>query len=100
MTIKYLLMFPTYCKHSDISVDGPCCISGTFLLADAKMRGSAVRALGPSDVGAGFAGELDMRIRWVHTGRVDPPPKRRLQNAMAQVRGIPALLSVTVCCCL
>ena len=50
---RYLLMHPTYCKRSAVSVNGQADISGTFLLADAKMRGSAVRALGPSDLGQG-----------------------------------------------
>ena len=43
MTLKYLVMFPTYCKHSKIVAPGDGSIAGTFLLTDAKLQGSAMR---------------------------------------------------------
>jgi len=86
MTIKYLLLFPTYCKRSAIKVLGNSHIRGTFLLSDAKLRGSAVRALGPSDLGRGFSGELDMELQWTHTANIDAAPPRKLLSATDQAR--------------
>ena len=74
--VRYLLAAPTYCKNSTVKVTGPGSIVGTFLLTDAKLRGSACRELGEHDVGRGFSGELDMALHWTHVRELDPlPPK-------------------------
>ena len=60
-------------------------IRGTFLLTDAKMRGSAVRGHGHDKLGAGFSGELDMSLQWMHTSRLDPPPSTPKSGALTQL---------------
>ena len=72
MTVKYLILFPDYCKHSTIAMHGNGSIAGTFLLTDPKLHGSAMRVLGPSDLGKGYSGELDMAIHLTHSPLVDP----------------------------
>lgn len=76
MTLKWLIQCPEHCKHKKgtLTATGDGGIAGTFLLTDAKLQGSAVRVLGPHDLGAGFSGELDMAIQWTHTTLLDPAP--------------------------
>ena len=86
LTLKYLVTQPDYCKHAPPlarSRDGS--VSGTFLLSDAKLRGSAVRALGPSELGKGFSGEVDMRLHWMHAASLPPPPPPKRRTAMEQL---------------
>jgi len=86
LTLKYLVTQPDYCKHAPPlarSRDGS--VSGTFLLSDAKLRGSAVRALGPSELGKGFSGEVDMRLHWMHAALPPPPPPKR-RTALEQLK--------------
>jgi len=86
LTLKYLVTQPDYCKHAPPltrSRDGS--ISGTFYLSDAKLRGSAVRALGPSELGKGFSGEVDMRLHWMHAASLPPPPPPKRRTAMEQL---------------
>jgi len=85
MTIKYLLLFPDYCKHSAIELHGEGAISGTFLLTDAKLRGSAMRVLGPHDLGAGFSGELDMDLHLTHSPLVPSLPPVKPTPAIEQL---------------
>jgi len=53
MTTKYLATLPGYCKHQprtlERSSDG--CVSASFLLCGPERHGSAMRGLGPSDLG-------------------------------------------------
>ena len=84
MTIKYLIAAPNYCKHSVCKVFGRGHIAGTFLLTDAKLRGSACRALGPHELGRGLSGEIDMAIQWTHMEGIDPPPPKPM-TAMQQM---------------
>jgi len=74
MTLKWLHQAPDHCKHAQgkLTKTGDGGIAGTFLLTDAKLHGSAVRHMGPHDLGDGFMGELDMAIQWTHTDRLDP----------------------------
>jgi len=90
MTLKYLVMFPDYCKHSKITCHGGGAISGSFLLTDAKFRGSAIRGgIGPNSVGAGFSGELDMAIHYTHSAVLDPPPPPPNIGALDQLGAFP-----------
>ena len=63
MTLKWLWQLPTHCKHKrdGLTATGEGGIAGTFLLTDAKLRGSACRHLGPHELGEGFSGELQRR---------------------------------------
>lgn len=74
MTLKWLHQAPDHCKHAKgkLTKTGDGGIAGTFLLTDAKLHGSAVRHMGPHDLGDGFMGELDMAIQWTHTDRLEP----------------------------
>lgn len=60
------------------------CISGTFLLSDHALRGSAVRYLGPHKLSEGLHGELDMRLHWMHDSELlkpaPPPPKTAIAH--------------------
>lgn len=89
MTVKYLFMFPTYCKHSRIHAPGDGSISGTFLLTDTKCRGSAMRNREHDDLGAGFSGELDMALHFTHSGLLDEPLPRRPMSALEQIDEFP-----------
>ena len=85
MTLKWLVQCPEHCKHRSLTATGDGGVAGTFLLTDAKLRGSAVRGRGPHELGRGFSGELDMAIQWTHTTMLDdaPPPKK--MGAIAQL---------------
>ena len=49
VTAKYLVTCPRHCKHMPpLSVGRDGALSGTFLLADKRLRGSAVRGLDTS----------------------------------------------------
>ena len=85
MTVKYLILFPDYCKHSTIAMHGNGSIAGTFLLTDPKLHGSAMRVLGPSDLGKGYSGELDMAIHLTHSPLVDPCPPFKPIPSLAQL---------------
>ena len=85
MTLKYLLMAPNYCKHLAVTEHGDGAIAGTFLLTDAKLRGSAVRGHGFSYLGAGFSGELDMALQWTHSSLIDEPPAGRPKPPFQQL---------------
>jgi len=86
MTTKYLLVCPTHCKHSSLRQHKDGAISGTFLLCDAKLRGSAVRGLGPHDMGTdGYCGEIELGMHWVHSELVPPPPKPTPRPPMEQL---------------
>ena len=85
MTVKYLILFPDYCKHSAIKVHGDGSVCGTFLLTDAKLRGSACRCLGCNDLGRGFSGELDMALHLTHSPHVDPLPPSKPMKALDQM---------------
>jgi len=85
MTVKYLILFPDYCKHSAIKLHGDGAISGTFLLTDAKLRGSAMRALGPHKLGCGLSGELDMALHLTHSELIDPLPPLKPAKALDQL---------------
>ena len=81
MTTKHLYVAPAHCKHSALRVHKDRAVAGTFLLSDAKLRGSAVRGLGHREMGGGYSGEVDMTIAWVHSAvheatqsRPPPPP--------------------------
>jgi len=86
MTTKYLYVAPTHCKHSALKVHDNGALTGTFLLCDAKLHGSAVRALGPHDMGPkGYCGEIDMGIHWVHTPDFHLQPKTETRIATEQL---------------
>jgi len=109
VTAKYLVTCPRHCKHMPpLSVGRDGALSGTFLLADKRLRGSAVRSLGPSELGRGvggeiepryarglseagtkyrrgLSGEIDMRIHWAHVEQL-PPLKAPRRTAMAQLQ--------------
>lgn len=86
MTMKYLITLPTYCKHkAPLSQDKNGCISGTFLLADHGLRGSAMRSLGAHEVGDGLCGEIDMRLHWLHDSEL-PTPSRTDKTAIAHLK--------------
>ena len=92
MTVKYLIMFPMYCKHKEgkLTAHGDGAISGTFLLTDAKFQGSACRALGCNDLGRGLSGELDMEIHYTHSDLIDPlPPVMEGYDAIGQLGKYP-----------
>ena len=74
MTTKWIYADPYHCKHSALKVHPNGMVVGTFLLCDGKMHGSAVRTLGPHDMGeGGFCGEIDMGIHWIHCKDYTPP---------------------------
>uniref|UniRef100_A0A7S2C0M1 Uncharacterized protein n=1 Tax=Haptolina brevifila TaxID=156173 RepID=A0A7S2C0M1_9EUKA len=86
MTTKYLYVAPTHCKHSALKVHDNGALTGTFLLCDAKLHGSAVRALGPHDMGPkGYCGEIDMGIHWVHTPELNMEPQAETRIATEQL---------------
>jgi len=86
VTAKYLITCPHHCKHMPpLSVGRDGALSGTFLLADKRLRGSAVRSFGPSELGRGLSGEIDMRIHWAHVEQL-PPLKAPRRTAMAQLQ--------------
>merc|ERR1719262_1182017 len=75
MTVKYLAVGPSHCKHAAIRryrADGT--VRGAFLLSNAKLHGSAVRHAGPHEMGSGASGELDMLLQWVSVDDVPAPP--------------------------
>ena len=86
MTVKYLAIGPSHCKHAAIRryrADGT--VRGAFLLSNAKLHGSAVRHAGPHEMGSGATGELDMLLQWVSVDDVPPPPPPPPMSAMAQL---------------
>jgi len=85
MTVKYLLLFPDYCKHKAVQTHGDGAISGTFLLTDAKLRGSAMRSLGPHELGRGLSGELDMALHLTHSELMPPLPPITPKPALDQL---------------
>jgi len=95
MTTKYLLTAPRHCKHAkgSLTVGKKGAIAGSFLLSDAKLRGSAVRGHGPHSVGDSEArksgascGELEMMLQWAHSELVPVQPPQKPRPAMDQVR--------------
>ena len=89
MTLKYLVMFPTYCKHSKIVAPGDGSIAGTFLLTDAKLQGSAMRDREAWDLGRGFSGELDMAMHYTRSELLEPRPPQKAMGALAQMGQFP-----------
>jgi hypothetical protein len=78
MTIKYLITLPTYCKHkAPLSQAKSGCVSGTFLLSNHGLHGSAIRSLGAHQLGDGLCGEIDMRLHWVHDSELPNLPRTR-----------------------
>ena len=80
MTLKWLVIEPSWCEHSSLHVAADGAVRGWFVLSDgasASASASATPLLDtPRRLGVGECGELELTLRWSHEPDVVVPRPR------------------------